>query len=298
MPRCQDLVRNAAGAFLAAVTAVFSTQVATQLLPAGTAAVASTATIEMRRAKDAPAVTLTYPPANAIFALDVSPTLPLQASASDPDETLLGVAFWVCPANGMTCAGSATMIGVASAAPYQVQWTPSPANTGPYLVMAQAQNAAGQPANSAWVPITLAQYVDVPRASIVAPVAPRWFFAPAAPLIYATATPGNTTPASSIARVDLIADGSVVASLSASNVASGGYAFVWTQAPRGPHQLFVRATDSLARQAVSAPIDLYVDDPDPAPRVVLTSPVTGATYTSASTIQLSASAIASSYRPA
>src|SRR5438270_9939493 len=110
---------------------------------------------------DWPRVAITYPAPNTTFTSALTPTITLQASAADPDESIVGVAFFVCVASGSACSGTPGIAGGASN-PYQVQWTPplaltfsQAAATVSCLVWAYASNSHGHSTNSAGVPVTV-----------------------------------------------------------------------------------------------------------------------------------------------
>lgn len=244
---------------------------------------------------DVPTVAMTYPPANATIAEALSPTILLEATASDADEAVSAVYFYVCPAAGLSCDSTATMAGVVQASPYRLPWTPPHAAASGslsirYLVWATAVNAVGQSKISATVPITLLQPAPAPTIKLIAPSAPIGFAVPAAPVLYATAAPATTVPPSSIARVDFLDGQDVIATLTKPNSVPEGYAYTWSNAAPGPHQISARVTDTLGDTANAPPVTVYIFPADQAPQVTLTSPVSGQTFNRASTISLAATA--------
>ncbi len=247
---------------------------------------------------DVPTVAMTYPPANATILEAISPTILLQATASDADEGVSSVYFYVCPAAGSSCDATATTAGVVQTSPYQFSWTPPhpPASSSlsiRYLVWATAVNSLGQGKNSVAVPITLIQPAPAPTVKLIAPSAPIGFAAPAAPVLYATATPGTTVPPSTIARVDFLDGQDVIGTVASPNSNPAGYAYTWSNAALGPHQISVRATDTLGDSASAPSVTIYIFAADQAPQVALTSPRSGQTFNGASAIPLAATATSS-----
>ena len=247
---------------------------------------------------DAPTVAMTYPPANATILEAISPTVLLQASASDRDESVLGVGFLACPAAGSTCDEAPISIGSSQTSPYQVSWAPPhiPASGSisvRYLVWANASNTLGQQTTSAAIPITIVQPVPVPSVKLVAPSAAIGFATPAAPILYATASVGSAVPASAIARVDFLDGGALIGSVGLPNSLPQGYAYTWSNPSLGPHQITARAVDTLGGSAISAPVTVYIFAADQTPQVALTSPVSGQSFNSTDTVQLTATATSS-----
>jgi hypothetical protein len=244
---------------------------------------------------DVPTVAMTYPPANATIMEAISPTILLQANASDPDEGIFGVWFLACAATGPTCDEAAITIGSAQSSPYQLYWTPPHILTSTsvsvrYLVWASASNTLGQQTTSAPVPITVVQPVPAPSVKLVAPSAAIGFAAPAAPILYATAAAGSTVPPSAIARVDFLDDGALIGTIATPNSLPQGYAYTWSNPALGPHQITARAVDTLGGSATSAPVIVYIFAADQAPQVALTSPSSGQAFNSTSTVPLAATA--------
>jgi Bacterial Ig domain/Glucodextranase, domain B len=244
---------------------------------------------------DVPTVAITYPPANATLLEAISPTILLQANASDPDEGIFGVWFLACAATGSTCDEAAISIGSSQTSPYQVTWTPPHIPTSAsisvrYLVWASASNTLGQQTTSAAVPITIVQPIPAPSVKLVAPSAAIGFAAPAAPVLYATAAAGNTVPSSSIARVDFLDGGVLIGTVAMPNSLPQGYGYTWSNPALGPHQITARAVDTLGGSATSAPVIVYIFAADQAPQVALTSPSSGQAFNSTSTMPLAATA--------
>ena len=251
---------------------------------------------------DWPRVAITYPAANTTFTSALTPTITFQASASDSDESIFGVAFFVCVATGSACSSIPAVASGGPSSPYQFQWTPPLPNTYTqtgatvsYLVWANADNTLGQSTDSTPVPFTVVYPPGLPNITLVEPEPQSEFVVPAAPVLYATATPGtaNAGVQSTIARVDFLDAGVVIASIVTPNVVPAGYAFVWRNPVTGPHAISARATDSLGNTSASPTVSVYIADPDQPPEVDLTSPSTGQSFGPGSVIALAATASSS-----
>jgi hypothetical protein len=251
---------------------------------------------------DWPRVAISYPAANTTFTSVLTPTITLQASVSDSDEGIVGVAFFVCVASGSICSGIPSVVGGGPSSPYQFQWSPPLPSiltqTGAivsYLVWATASNTLGQSTDSTAVPFTVVYPPGLPSIRLVEPEPQSEFVVPAAPVLYATATPGTASAGveSTIARVDFLDAGIVIASVATPNVVPAGYAFIWRNPATGPHSISARATDSLGNTTVSPAAAVYVADADQPPQVDLTSPSTGQRFGPGSIIALAATASSS-----
>ena len=254
--------------------------------------------------KDAPTVAMTYPPPNAVFATQLTPTITFRATVSDPDEAIGGVAFLVCFANGLDCVGQPA-ISATGSNPYQATWTPpAPAILSPsgestgFLVQATAYNALGQTQYSSAVPFTVLQPPTYPKIDLVVPDEDLGnlgleFVTPASPVLYATTIADTRIVPSSIVRVDFLDGSTVIGTLTAPNTIPGGYAFVWANASRGAHLISARAVDSTGGSASSNAVAVYIVDPDQPPSVALTAPATGQIFTRSSVVPLSATASSS-----
>jgi hypothetical protein len=257
--------------------------------------------------KDAPAVVMSFPTANATVSTQLTPTIWLRVNVSDPDEALWGVAFFICVASGSSCVSPPTAaVGIAYSSPYQVAWVPPPPiiyqqsapTSTPYLVWAIAANSLGQERTSAVVPFTLLQPPSQPRVTLIVPNAafPNLtleFVTPAAPVFYATALPDNTIPPSTIVRVEFLDGADVIGTVATPNALPSGYAFTWSNAPSGAHLISARAVDSYGDWTVSAAVPVYIVGPDVPPTVAMTAPTSGQIFTRSSSVPLSATASSS-----
>lgn len=241
-----------------------------------------------------PVVALTFPAPNGIVDADLTPVINLVATASVTGASIVGVDFIVCQGNGSTCNGSTTLLGTATAPPYQAAWSYpglAPVQTpNAYLGWAVAHDSLGQSTISATVPFTVLSLSPLPLIALVAPSADAEFSTPTAPVLYATAVAGNTTPASSVVRVDFLDGNDVIGTLASTNSPPSGYAFVWRSPGSGLHTLSARATDSLGHSRRTSSVSIYVSGPDPSPLVALVTPISGQIYPPVATVPLAASA--------
>lgn len=244
---------------------------------------------------DAPSVRVTYPTTNMTISLAATPSIRFQVAVADSDEAVFIVGYYVCQASGSACASPPVIAGTVSAPPFEFVWTPPSvlSDTGattPYRVWAEAQNVFGQAQQSTPVAFTVLQPAPGPSVKLISPDLPSEYVSPAAPVLYATAWPGNTSPPSSIVRVDFLDGGETVASLKSSNAVPSGYAYVWRTVQHGEHLVSVRAVDSLGNSNTSTAVLISVVDKDKAPEVKLTSPHSGDVYAPSAVVQLAATA--------
>ena len=247
-------------------------------------------------AQVAPTMTLTSPPAGSVMVENINPDILLQASAPSADYPVAHVVMYVCEITTGPCSGTYELAADIAAPPYEYRWTPRPypsqtTVTRTYQAWATGVNSIGQASNSNFVTFTVVQPPPPPSVNLVVPYQESGYVAPTTPVLYATATPGNTLPGSTIARVDFMDGASVIGSVAAPNSVPDGYTFAWQNAPPGIHLVAARATDSLGNSTFSSKVTVYIVDPDPAPQVALTSPVTGQIFVPPNTVPLLATAM-------
>src|SRR5439155_343476 len=165
----------------------------------------------------APAVSITAPANNAVFATPA--TITVTASAADTDGTVAKVDFF----------DGAIPVGTATAAPYSV--TLANVAAGAHAFTARATDNKGGTLTSAAVNVT----VNVPpTVSITAPASRPLFAAPATVAIGATAADTDGT----IARVDFYQGATLLGT-----APSAPYGFTWTNVAAGSYNLTAVATD-------------------------------------------------------
>ncbi len=242
-----------------------------------------------------PAITLTSPSPNAVIAEALTPSVLLQASVAGTDAPIHDVVFYVCMLKNGVCNVEDTTQFSVYAPPYEVQWTPSrvipqPDGAVPFQAWASATNTLGQQRTTSVTPFSMLQPPGAPTIALVVPKVEGGYVAPTSPVLYATASPGNTIPPSTIARVDFLDGGSVIGTVAAPNSVPTGYAFVWANAPPGMHLVSARATDSLGYSTTTTAVSVYIIGPNPAPVVTLTAPATGQTFAPPNAVPLAATA--------
>ncbi|MBI2313087.1 MAG: hypothetical protein HYU77_11360, partial [Betaproteobacteria bacterium] len=201
-----------------------------------------------------PTVTLTVPQNNAVYPAPA--TIPLAATATDPDGTIAKVEFF----------SGTTLIGTVTAAPYSFDWTNVP--SGAYALTAKATDDRGGSTLSGPVTVTVNA---APAVALIAPAA-----------IQLTAS--ATDPDGTIAKVEFYEAANLLAA-----VTQPPYSFAWTHVASGAYTLFARATDNLGATTTSAAVDITVAA-NTAPTVALTSPAHNASYRAPATIALTATA--------
>jgi hypothetical protein len=230
-------------------------------------------------ANQPPAVTLDSPVDGQVIAAQSPPDIVLRASAHDPDGTIARVRFMAITHLDDGSQTTPYLIGTATQAPYSTTWPAVPFSVdvrndgrlGPdqYEVWAEADDDAGATSVSPsafirvtnWSPWT-ARILDT--ANELAP--------PATLVVVGSVTRTSGLSGDAVARVDLVADGTVVASLTGPNGAQGEYVFTWPNVPIGTHDITLSVVDA-AGFAVSSPDHTLVVRPvSQPPTVRLTAP--------------------------
>jgi acid phosphatase type 7 len=206
----------------------------------------------------APTVAITAPANNAVF--DGPLSLLLQASASDPDGSVTGVAFY---------SGSA-LLGQVASAPYQFSWADVP--LGYYTLTAVATDNSGLASTSAPVVIT----VQNPVVQITSPLPNARFVIPTDVTITASA-------ATDVTLVEFYEDGVKIG-----EALSPPFTCIWHAASVGSHALTAAATAGAAVNT-SAPVTITVA-PNMAPTVTLSAPTDNTSFYLPASITLTATA--------
>ena len=243
----------------------------------------------------APTISLTSPPPNAVISEALTPAILLQTSIVGVDAPIAHVVFYVCALKNGTCSVSDTTQFDVATTPYQLLWTPprkvpQPSGAIPYQAWATVVNTLGQGQSSAVVSFSLIQPPDPPSVMLVAPKREGGYITPASPVLFAIAAPGNTSPPSTIMKVDFVDGDTVIGTVTTPNSAPTGYALVWQNAPPGMHLIAAHATDSLGYSKTTDAVTIYVIGPDPSPQVTLTTPATGQTFAPPNAVPLAATA--------
>jgi sulfur relay (sulfurtransferase) complex TusBCD TusD component (DsrE family) len=242
-----------------------------------------------------PTISLTSPPPNAVISEALTPTILLQSSIVSVDAPIAHVVFYVCALKNGTCSVSDTTQFDVATTPYQVLWTPprsalQPSGAIPYQAWATVVNTLGQGQSSAVVSFSLIQPPDPPSVTLVAPKREGGYVMPASPVLFAMAAPGNTSPPSTIMKVDFVDGDTVIGTVTTPNSVPAGYALVWQNAPPGMHLIAARVTDSLGYSKTTEAVTIYIIGPDPSPQVTLTTPATGQIFAPPNAVPLAATA--------
>lgn len=217
----------------------------------------------VKAANKAPIVTLASPVNGSRFPAGAAVTL--TATATDPDGSIAKVEFYA----------GATLIGVATASPYQYVW--GNALAGTYSVTAKAYDNRRAMATSAAVSIVVVDNLP-PTVQLTSPAS--GFFA----------TPGSTVtlvasaadPDGTIARIDFL-DGTTPIGA----ITQAPYQLAWNASTPGHHAITARATDNAGAAGQSSPIDIVVGQ---LPVVVVTSPIACSTMDGPLNVYLTADA--------
>src|SRR5712691_3979652 len=179
-----------------------------------------------------PAVSITAPANNAVFAAGAS--IALSATAADADGTVAKVEFY----------DGATLIGRALAAPYGATLASAPA--GSHTLSAVATDNLGASTTSAALSVTVD---SAPAVSLSAPANNAVFAAPASITLSASATDA----VGRVTKVDFYQGATLIGKASASP-----YSFAWTNVAAGQYSLTAVATNDAGMTATSAAIAITV----------------------------------------
>lgn len=216
-------------------------------------------------AQAAPSVAITAPSEGEDVA--VGAPLTVTAVATDVDGQVLAVRFY---------AGS-TLIGTATGAPWSVVWAQPAERT--HDLTAIAVDNDGLTTTSAMVSVDVIGDNQPPTVALTAPVAgaTAWSDEPLA--LSATAA----DPDGTIARVEWLSDGAVIATRTAAPWQS-----MWSTPTPGTHAILVRAIDDRGARSASAPVEVTVRAASARPQVALATPVAGARLVAGMPLDLTA----------
>jgi hypothetical protein len=216
----------------------------------------------------APSVSVTSPAAGATFTAPA--TIPIAASASDPDGGVAKVEFF----------DGTTKLGEDTDAPYTFDW--ADVGVGTYSVTARATDTLGAQTTSAVRTVTVGANTG-PSVSITAPAAGAPFTAPANVGIAASASDPQ-----GIASVEFF---NGATSLGIDTTAP--YSYDWVGVGAGTYSITARATDSLGAQTTSAEHTVTVSPPAPVnqpPTTSISFPLDNASFAWKPTIEITATA--------
>jgi Concanavalin A-like lectin/glucanases superfamily/Bacterial Ig domain len=208
-----------------------------------------------------PTVTITSPATGTIFAGGQA-TIPINATASDPDGTITQVQFFL---------NTSTLIATVTTSPYNTSVT---LGMGTYTLTAVATDNAGLTATSNPVTVTVGDMP--PTVSITSPGNGAMFQMGANIPIIAAASDSDGT----ITQVQFFAN-----NLPIGTVVSPPYSITWSPGSPGSYALTAQATDNAGLTATSSPaVNIIVQGISPS--VSVTAPVNGATYAAPANITL------------
>jgi len=214
-----------------------------------------------------PSVGVTNPAAGASVVLGVTQSFTATAAASTPGASIANVQFF---ANNVS-------LGVVTAAPYTVSWTPTAAGTVNLKVV--ATDSLGITGTST-VQITVTRPAVPPTVSIVSPGMNLTVGLQTTLTFTATANDAD----GSVASVKFLANGSLLATKTAAP-----YTTTFTPPQAGVYTIIAQATDNDGNVTDSLPQVITVLDSN-APVVALRNPATDTTISADSSLLLSARA--------
>ena len=203
--------------------------------------------LAFKAANKAPTVSLTSPVTGSMFT--AGSTIALKASATDPDGTISKVEFY---------RGGTTLLGTATAAPYQLAWQSVPVGT--YSVTAKAYDNRNGSATSTPASIVVIAN-QAPAVTVTSPGHAMFFEPGTAVPLSAAATDADGV----IVRVDFFDRGTLIGTAT-----TPPFAVTWTTASAGRHSVTARATDDKGGIGVSGSVDFVIGQP---PLVVISTPV-------------------------
>lgn len=233
----------------------------------GTTTTSAGVSITVKAPNVPPTVSITAPTAGTTFTAPANITI--SANASDSDGTVAKVEFF----NG------STLIGTSTVAPYSVTWNSVAA--GNYTLTAKATDNSGAATTSAGVSITVKAPNVPPNVSISSPANNATFTAPANITLTATASDTDGT----ISKVEFYNGTTLIGTSTTSP-----YTVAWNSVAAGTYSITAKATDNSGAVTTSTAISITVKAPNVAPTVSISSPASGATFTSPANITVTATA--------
>ncbi len=185
-----------------------------------------------------PSVSMSSPASGSTY--PAGSTIPVSATASDPDGMIVRVEFY---------AGT-TLIGTDTTSPYSLSWGNVAAGT--YILKAVAWDSAGASTTSATRSITVSSSTSAnrpPSVSLTSPASGATFTAPASITLSANASDVDGT----ITRVDFFAGSTLLGTDT-----SSPYGLSWTNVVAGSYALTAVARDNAGAVTVSSTHDITV----------------------------------------
>jgi peptidoglycan/xylan/chitin deacetylase (PgdA/CDA1 family) len=223
-------------------------------------------------------------------AISVVATIPPAVSITAPADgasyyapATIDLAATATPGSGATVSkvefyAGATLVGTATAAPFNVTWRD--VAVGTYSLTVKVTDSQGGTATSSPVAIGVVATIS-PAVSITAPADGASYYAPATIDLAATATPGS---GATVSKVEFYAGATLVGTATAAP-----FSFTWRDVPVGTYSLTAKITDSQGGTATSNPVGIGVVAAIP-PAVSITAPVEGASFYAPATIEVAVTA--------
>lgn len=228
-------------------------------------------------------ISLSSPAANSVFAPGSAITLSATASTVKAGTSIAKVEFFQ----------GSTLLNSDTSAPYDFIW-PN-VSIGTYSLTAKVTDSQGLTQTSVPINIEVKQPGTPPTVSIASPANNSSFIAPASIDLTANATANASLtaialafaagpPANSISKVEYYRDGQLIGMATAAP-----YGFTWTDVAAGSYGITAKATDANGLTQVSAPITVQVNG---LPSVAITAPAGNIRFVAPANIAFAASASA------
>ena len=215
-----------------------------------------------------PTAAISTPANNAKFNSPAAFTFSASATAPEANDTVQRVEFY---ANG-------NLLGTDTASPWSISVTGLAAGT--YSLTVKAIDGDNAETTSAARTIIVSDTNAPPTASLTAPANNATYTAPASITVSANASAVETN--GSITKVEFYANGTLIGTDTTSP-----YSIVWDNVPAGSYTLTAKATDNLGAETTSAARTITVNG---SPTVAITSPNTGASFTTPANVTIQATA--------
>jgi gliding motility-associated-like protein len=232
----------------------------------GAVSTSTAVSITVNGANTPPIITLTSPANNASFAAGSNITI--SANASDANGTISKVEFY----NG------AAKLGEDATSPYS--FVLSNAALGSYAITAKATDNQGAASTSYTANITVFSTNTPPVVRLTSPI-DNSYFQPGANITLTA----NASDNGSVSKVEFFRGTTKLGEDLASP-----YSFIWNNVAEGSYIVTAKATDNQGVVAVSTAVDIVVTGSNNNPVVALTSPLDNATFSTGTSILMTANA--------
>lgn len=236
----------------------------------GAVSTSTAVSITVNGANTPPIITLTAPTNNASF--NAGSNITISANASDANGTISKVEFY----NG------AAKLGQDVTSPYS--FVLNNATLGSYAITAKATDNQGAVSTSATANITVINVNTPPIVALTSPTDNSYFQPGTNVTLTATASDNG-----SVSKVEFFRGTTKLG-----EDLTSPYSFVWNNVAEGSYALTAKATDNQGVVAISNVADITVISSNNNPVVTLTSPVDNATFSSGTSILMTANATTTS----